>query len=24
MELLWRLLWRRPFERRERLAFRYV
>ena len=24
MELLWRLLWRRPFERRERLVFRYV
>jgi hypothetical protein len=24
MELLWRLFWRRPFERRERVAFRYV
>ncbi|TCO44367.1 hemerythrin HHE cation binding domain-containing protein [Kribbella antiqua] len=24
MELVWRLFWRRPFERRERRAFRYV
>lgn len=24
LEFMWRLLWRRPFERRERMAFRYV
>ncbi|NRQ40509.1 hemerythrin domain-containing protein [Nonomuraea sp. NN258] len=24
LELVWRLLWRRPFERRERAAFRYL
>jgi hypothetical protein len=24
LELVWRLLWRRPFERRQRAAFRYV
>lgn len=24
MELVWRLFWRRPFERRERIAFRYA
>ena len=24
LELVWRLFWRRPFERRERMAFRYA